>query len=170
METFFLTSTVGYIDRISKNNPRTNWQWVSSNISCIRNVSVLNNVPEGKIEAEFDQNVKASLLRWMWWMRFHANWSREILALLISRIESGRQAKKKLEDPLASNFLMLVVNVQCRAWILIWIRLSCRIILLEVTTRFGYILTSWMMDRFTVTDRMVSARESGVKAEIYLCA
>lgn len=52
-------------------------------------------------------------------------------------------------------------------------RLSCQIILLEVTTtRFGYThtLTSWMMDRFTVTDRMVSARESGVKAEVYLCA
>lgn len=26
------------------------------------------------------------------------------------------------------------------------------------------------MDRFTVTDRMVSTRESGVKAEVYLCA
>lgn len=26
-----------------------------------------------------------------------------------------------------------------------------------------------MMDRIIVTDRMVSARESGVKAEIYLC-
>lgn len=54
METFFLASTAGYIDKISK-NPRRNW--VSSNVPCIR-VWVLNDVPKGKIEAEFDQNVK----------------------------------------------------------------------------------------------------------------
>jgi len=65
------------------------------------------------------------------------------------------------------------VSDQCpnviRTEILIQIRFSCRIISLKVTTtRFDYtrILISWMMDRFIVTDRMMSARESGVKAEV----